>query len=109
MGGISGPRTPSMSRCRTFAHARTAQRRGPWPPDSRAEKSVSPTKRSLLQHGPRHGPRRSSSVQPVVIGRFSRRWAGGMKLMRISDHGEREDRAIVNGQIGHREREDRPS
>jgi len=28
MGGISDPRTPSMSRCRTFAHARTAQRRG---------------------------------------------------------------------------------
>ena len=28
--------------------------------------------------------------------------------VRISDHREREDRAIVNGQIGHREREDRP-
>jgi hypothetical protein len=27
----------------------------------------------------------------------------------IPDHREREDRAIVNGQIGHREREDRPS
>jgi hypothetical protein len=64
-GGISGPRTPSIPRrppARGFGRPNRALFWPPCPPDSRAGKPGSPTRRSLLQRA----PRRSPSVRPVV-------------------------------------------